>query len=165
MSPLTIGNLQDMCDRVGDRMSQRRTEDASSILSPPCVHKEWVGDDLSTRGDHIGLRAAAANLAKKLFSSDEYKDEVVDLMNSQNMDILVASEPGNSCGMTIAALRNYMIRKDMEVVIMTRGSYGIAGHGRNCSVRCTSSTLSKRIATGYSQSNLIIGYRERTTRC
>jgi exonuclease III len=116
-----------MCDRVGDRMAQRRAEDASAILSPHCVHKEWKGDDLSVRGEHVGLRAAAANLAKKLFGSEEHRDEVVDLMNSQQIDIMVASEPGNACGMTVAALRNYMIKKDMEVVIMTRGSYGMAG--------------------------------------
>ena len=79
---------------VGERMAQKHADNViSELAAPPCIHDEWHGDDLTERSPTVGCRTAAINAAKKFHNQVEFKEELVELMETLNIDILQVTEP------------------------------------------------------------------------
>ena len=107
-------DLQTMCDEVATRMEQAAATAMDKILGPmACKHREWHGDNMQVKGPHTGARLATLNVAKKLYSHEEYKLEIIQLMEETQVDMMLITEPGGADPMAQAALKNFMIARDM----------------------------------------------------
>ncbi len=120
------GEVWEACKVIEQRMTKRTSE--RTLTTPgSCVRPRWHGDDLDSKNEWVGCRVAEINAAKKIFSDRENVNELVSLMNKEKIDIQVITEPGKADGMSMAALKNQMIRMDMAAEIRTRGQDTAAG--------------------------------------
>ena len=90
-------------------------------------HENWVLDDLDKRGASTGMRVATNKFERKLYASKANVEEAIEKMIKLEIDVLVATEPGQASIYNEEMIKTVARELGFDVKIIKRSRYGTQG--------------------------------------
>ena len=91
--PMTEDTHETFEERINNRFNSEVLE---KVQGPSVSHENWSLDDLDKRGTSTGMRVATNNFERKLYASKANVEEAIEKMTELEIDVLVATEPGQA---------------------------------------------------------------------
>ena len=111
-------------ERIDDRFNSEIVEKIQGLNAS---HENWVLDNLDKRGASTGMRVATNNFERKLYASKANVEEAIEKMIKLEIDVLVATEPGQASIYNEEMIETVAREFGFDVKIIKRSRDGTQG--------------------------------------
>ena len=111
-------------ERIGDRFNSEVLEKMQGLTAS---HENLVLDNLDERGASTGMRVATNNFERKLYASKANVEEAIEKMIKLEIDVLVATEPGQASIYNEEMIKTVAREFGFDVKIIKRSRDGTQG--------------------------------------
>ena len=122
--PVTEDIHETFEERINNRFNSEVLEKMQDLSAS---HENWVLDDLDKRGASTGMRVATNNFERKLYASKANVEEAIEKMIKLEIDVLVATEPGQASIYNEEMIKTVAREFGFDVKIIKRSRDGTQG--------------------------------------
>ena len=122
--PMTEDIHESFEERTSNRFNSEVLEKMQGLTSS---HENWMLDNLDKRGASTGMRVATNNFERKLYASQANIEEAIEKMIKLEIDVLVATEPGQASIYNEEMIKTVARMFGFDVKIIKRSRDGTQG--------------------------------------